>query len=373
MAGRPLKLFGFSTKEDKTSQNDEKVRLTAYKIYGSTSSKSAGQQSKMVNLEHLKKYSAVVADTGDYQAINQFQPTDATTNPSLILTAAKLEAYEKQRYDAILYALNRIAGKTTDEVQSLAMDKMFVLFGKEILQTIPGRVSTSVDPYLAYNTEGSVSKALALIRLYEEESIDKERILIQLAATWEGIEAARELESKHGIHCNMTLVFNYEQAIACAQANVTLISPFVGPIFDWHVQTTGKKKFARDEDPGVKVLYNNLQFVRKVYNYCKKFGHKTQVMAASFSNTEQIKGLVGCDLLAISPEFLKEIAKDKKLKPVLTVEKAKQSDLKEVNVTEQLFHSQFKEDAMATEKLEEEIRKFKDDARLLKELIDRHI
>ncbi|KAI6173673.1 Transaldolase [Aphelenchoides besseyi] len=233
------------------------------------------------------------------------------------------------------------------------MDKMFVLFGKEILQIIPGRVSTEVDARLSFDTKGSVSKALALIKLYEEESIDKERILIKLASTWEGIEAARELESKHGIHCNMTLLFNYEQAIACAQANVTLISPFVGRIFDWYVQSTGKKEFARDEDPGVKS-------VTKIYTYYKKFGHKTQVMAASFRNTEEIKGL--------------KLAEDnEKLEPVLTVEKAKQSDLEEVNVTEQLFRFQFNEDAMATEKLAEGIRKFAADARLLEELIDKEL
>ncbi|KAI6173652.1 Transaldolase [Aphelenchoides besseyi] len=319
----------------------------------------------MTSLDHLKKYSTVVADTGDYQAIKQFQPTDATTNPSLILTAAKLDAYKALVTKAIAYAKEKANGKPRDEVRALAMDKMFVLFGKEILQIIPGRVSTEVDARLSFDTKGSVSKALALIKLYEEEGIDKERILIKLASTWEGIGAARELESKHGIHCNMTLLFNYEQAIACAQANVTLISPFVGRIFDWYVQSTGKKEFARDEDPGS---------VTKIYTYYKKFGHKTQVMAASFRNTEEIKGLVGCDLLTISPALLKKLAEDnEKLEPVLTVEKAKQSDLEEVNVTEQLFRFQFNEDAMATEKLAEGIRKFAADARLLEELIDKEL
>jgi transaldolase len=318
----------------------------------------------MTSLEHLKKHSTVVADTGDYQAIKEFQPTDATTNPSLILAAAKVDAYKPLIQKAIVYAKEKASGKPRNEVRSLAMDKLFVLFGKEILQIIPGRVSTEVDARLSFDTKGSVSKALALIKLYEEEGIDKERILIKLASTWEGIEAARELEEKHKVHCNMTLLFNYEQAIACAQAHVTLISPFVGRILDWYVAHTDKKEYSREDDPGV-------QSVTKIYRYYKKFGHKTQVMAASFRNTEEIKGLVGCDLLTISPALLGKLAADKEeLKPVLTVESAKKSDLEEVQVTEQLFRFQFNEDAMATEKLAEGIRKFAADARLLEKLID---
>ncbi|CAD5228937.1 unnamed protein product [Bursaphelenchus okinawaensis] len=321
----------------------------------------------MSSLESLKKHSTVVADTGDYQAIKEFQPTDATTNPSLILAASKVDAYKPLIQKAVQYAKEKASGKPKEEVRALAIDKLFVLFGKEILQIIPGRVSTEVDARLSFDKEASVQKALSLIKLYEEEGISKERILIKLASTWEGIEAARELESKHGIHCNMTLLFNYEQAIACAQANVTLISPFVGRIYDWYVKSTGKKDYTRSDDPGV-------QSVTKIFHYYKKFGHKTQVMAASFRNTEEIKGLTGCDLLTISPALLGQLAKDSEtLEPVLTVEKAKNADLKEVKVTEQVFRFQLNEDAMGTEKLAEGIRKFAADAITLEQLVDQQL
>jgi len=265
------------------------------------------------------------------------------------------------------YAKEKAAGKSKDEIRSLAMDKLFVLFGKEILQIVPGRVSTEVDARLSFDKQASIDKALSLIKLYEDEGIDKQRILIKLASTWEGIDAARELEAKHGIHCNLTLLFNYEQAIACAQANVTLISPFVGRIYDYYVSQTGKKDYNRHDDPGV-------LSVTRIYNYYKKFGHKTQVMAASFRNTEEVKGIVGCDLMTISPALLAKLAEDKEeLKPVLTVESAKKSDLQEVKVTEQLFRFQFNEDAMATDKLADGIRKFAVDARLLEELLDKEL
>jgi len=240
-----------------------------------------------------------------------------------------------------------------------------VLFGKEILQIIPGRVSTEVDARLSFDKEGSIEKAKKFIQLYQEEGIGKDRILIKLSSTWEGIEAARELESKHGIHCNMTLLFNFEQAIACAQAGVTLVSPFVGRIFDWYVKNTDKKEYNRDTDPGV-------QSVRRIYNYYKKFGHKTQVMAASFRNTEEIKGLVGCDLLTISPALLGDMAKDnEKISRVLSPEAAKESDLEKVNVDEKLFRYQLNDDAMANDKLSEGIRKLIADAITLEQLIDK--
>jgi len=315
-------------------------------------------------LDYLKKYSTVVADTGDYQSIQKFQPTDATTNPSLILAASKNEAYTKLIHKAVEYAKQNAKGGTRDEIRALAMDKLFVLFGKEILGIIPGRVSTEVDARLSFDRAGSVAKGLQLIKLYEAEGIPKERILIKLASTWEGVEAARELESKHGIHCNMTLLFNFHQAVACAQAGVTLISPFVGRIFDWFVANTGNKKFDRTNDPGV-------LSVTQIYNYYKKFGHKTQVMAASFRNTEEIKGLVGCDLLTISPALLGDLAKDNEhTTPTLTPENAAKSDAKEVKVDEKLFRWHMNEDAMATEKLAEGIRKFAADARLLENIID---
>uniref|UniRef100_A0AC35UGL5 Transaldolase n=1 Tax=Rhabditophanes sp. KR3021 TaxID=114890 RepID=A0AC35UGL5_9BILA len=321
----------------------------------------------MSALEQIKKVTVVVADTGDFNAINEFKPTDATTNPSLILAASKMPAYASLIDQAIEYAKKHGEGKSHAELTELASDKLFILFGKEILKIIPGRVSTEVDSRLSFNKEASIAKGLALIKLYEEEGISKDRILIKLASTWEGIQAAKELEAKHGIHCNMTLLFGQEQAIACAQANVTLVSPFVGRIFDWYVKNSDKKTFDRNTDPGV-------VSVKTIYNYYKKFGYKTQVMAASFRNTEEIKGLVGCDLLTISPILLSELAKDNEvLDPILTVEKAMQIDLQEVNVTEEVFRWALNEDAMATEKLAEGIRKFAVDARVLEQLIEKKI
>jgi len=321
----------------------------------------------MSALEYLKKYSVVVADTGDYQSIKKFQPTDATTNPSLILAASKSEAYKPLIHAAVEYAKKHVKNGNHDQVRALATDKLFVLFGKEILSIIPGRVSTEVDARLSFDKEGSIQKALSLIKLYEEEGIAKERILIKLASTWEGVEAAKELEAKHGIHCNMTLLFNFHQAVACAQAKVTLISPFVGRIYDWFVKSTGKKDYGRKDDPGV-------LSVTQIYNYYKKFGHKTQVMAASFRNTEEIKGLVGCDLLTISPALLGELEKDNEhTTPVLTPETATESNQTRVVVDENSFRWHLNEDAMATEKLAEGIRKFAADAIVLEKMIDEQI
>ena len=247
--------------------------------------------------------------------MKEYQPTDATTNPSLILAASKVDTYKPLISQAVEYAKTKAAGKSRDEIRSLAIDKLFVLFGKEILKIIPGRVSTEVDARLSFSTQKSIEKALSLIQLYEEEGVSKDRILIKLATTWEGVQAAKELETKHGIHCNMTLLFSFHQAIACAQSNVTLISPFVGRIMDWYKAKTGKGNYTREDDPGV-------QSVRRIYNYYKKFNHKTEVMAASFRNTEEIKGLVGCDLLTISPKLLGDLAKETEtIEPSLTAAK----------------------------------------------------
>ena len=317
------------------------------------------------SLDQLKNYSTVVADTGDFHAIETFKPTDATTNPSLILAAAKNDKYKALIGQAIQYAKERAAGKPKAEVCQLAMDKLFVLFGKEILRIVPGRVSTEVDARLSFDRDASIARALSFIKLYEEEGIGKERILIKLSSTWEGIQAAKILESKHGVHCNMTLLFNFHQAVACAQSKVTLISPFVGRILDWYVHNTGQKQFARDEDPGV-------QSVRRIYNYYKKHGHGTQVMAASFRNTEQIKGLVGCDLLTISPSLLADLAKDsEKLTPVLTPAAAQQcAEVEKLpEVDEPTFRWALNEDAMGTDKLADGIRRFAADARVLEQLI----
>ncbi|CAI4229290.1 unnamed protein product [Auanema sp. JU1783] len=315
-------------------------------------------------LEQLKKVTTVVADTGDFNAIKQFQPTDATTNPSLILQASKIEAYSNLIDEAIAYAKENAGTDCKKEIISLATDRLFVVFGREILKVIPGRVSTEVDARLSFDTAASIAKSLSLIKQYEKEGIAKERILIKLASTWEGIQAAKELESKYGIHCNMTLLFNFEQAVACAQSGVTLISPFVGRIMDWFVKNTDQKSYDRHDDPGVKS-------VTRIFNYYKKHGHPTQVMAASFRNTEEIKGLVGSDLLTISPALLKQLAEDNETVPhVLKKENADSLDIPAVNVDEKYFRFAMNEDAMATEKLAEGIRNFAKDARLLEQLIE---
>uniref|UniRef100_A0A7E4VA00 Transaldolase n=1 Tax=Panagrellus redivivus TaxID=6233 RepID=A0A7E4VA00_PANRE len=315
-------------------------------------------------LEQLKKHSTVVADTGEFNLLKEYQPTDATTNPSLILAASKNETYKPLIAQAIEYAKTKAAGKPKAEVRALAIDKLFVLFGKEILSIIPGRVSTEVDARLSFSKEASIAKGVALVKLYEEEGIDKKRILIKLASTWEGIQAAHELETKHGIHCNLTLLFGFHQAVACAQAKVTLISPFVGRIMDWYKAKTGKGDYTREDDPGV-------LSVKRIYNYYKKFGYKTEVMAASFRNTEEIKGLVGSDLLTISPKLLGDLAKETEtIKPTLTLEGAKASDAEEIQVTEEVFRFELNQDAMATEKLAEGIRGFVDAAKELEKLVD---
>ncbi|KAE9417537.1 hypothetical protein Angca_006827 [Angiostrongylus cantonensis] len=314
-------------------------------------------------LEQLKKVTTVVADTGDFNAMKEFLPTDATTNPSLILSASKMEKYAPLVKESIAYAKQFGASKTPSQVLELAMDRLFVVFGKEILELIPGRVSTEVDARLSFDTNASVEKALSLIDQYEKLGISKERVLIKLASTWEGIEAARILESKHGIHCNMTLLFNFEQAVACAEANVTLISPFVGRILDWYVKNTDGKKYDRHSDPGV-------LSVKRIFNYYKKHGYKTQVMAASFRNTEQIKGLIGCDLLTISPSLLLQLSQDKETVPVvLNSSDANAMDIPRITVDEKEFRWALNEDAMATEKLAEGIRNFYKDARALQDIV----
>uniref|UniRef100_A0A8R1DZR5 Transaldolase n=1 Tax=Caenorhabditis japonica TaxID=281687 RepID=A0A8R1DZR5_CAEJA len=316
-------------------------------------------------LEQLKDASVVVADTGDFNTIKEFQPTDATTNPSLILAASKMEQYAALIDEAVAYAKEHATEH--QQVVQTAMDRLFVVFGKEILKIIPGRVSTEVDARLSYDTQASIDRALGLIAQYEKEGIAKEKILIKLASTWEGIQAAKFLESKHGIHCNMTLLFNFEQAIACAESGVTLISPFVGRIMDWFVKNTDQKTYTRKDDPGV-------LSVTRIFNYYKKYNYKTQVMAASFRNTEEIKGLVGCDLLTISPALLKQLAAETENVPVaLNTEHAKDLDVAKVSIDEKTFRWALNEDAMATEKLAEGIRNFAKDARALEKLIEAKI
>eukprot|EP00079_Xenopus_tropicalis_P035073 XP_017948844.1 PREDICTED: LOW QUALITY PROTEIN: transaldolase-like [Xenopus tropicalis] len=243
------------------------------------------------------------------------------------------------------------------------MDKLFVLFGVEILKKIPGRVSTDVDARLSFDKDGMVKRAKRLIALYKEAGIDKERILIKLSSTWEGIQAGKILEEEYGIHCNMTLLFSFAQAVACAEAGVTLFSPFVGRILDWHVANSDKKSYEPSEDPGVKS-------VAKIYNYYKKFGYKTIVMGASFRNTGEIKALTGCDYLTISPKLLGELAKDSsKLTPVLTVKEAQASNLEKVHLEEKDFRWLHNEHQMAVEKLSNGIRKFAIDAIKLEKML----
>ncbi|XP_033913550.1 transaldolase-like [Acipenser ruthenus] len=312
-------------------------------------------------LEQLKQHTVVVADTGDFNAIEEFKPQDATTNPSLILAAARMPAYQHLLDEAIEHG--RKLGGTEEEQVTNAMDKLFVSFGLEILKKIPGRVSTEVDARLSFDTDGMIQRALRLIKLYEEAGIKKRRILIKLSSTWEGIKAGKELEEKHGIHCNMTLLFSFAQAVACAEARVTLISPFVGRILDWHKENTDKKSYEPSEDPGV-------VSVTKIYNYYKKFGYKTVVMGASFRNTGEIKALAGCDYLTISPGLLAELSKDSsKVPPALSPKEAQACDLQKLPLDEKQFRWLHNEDRMAVEKLSDGIRKFAADAVKLEAMI----
>jgi transaldolase len=303
----------------------------------------------MNKLEQLKSMTTVVADTGDIASIQQYTPTDATTNPSLLYAATQMPDYAYLVEDAVAYG--KQMGKTEEEQLTHAMDKLTVNFGSEILKIVPGRVSTEVDARLSYDIQGSIDKAHKLIDLYKEKGVEKERILIKLASTWEGVQAAKVLE-KEGIHCNMTLLFCLGQAIACAEAKATLISPFVGRILDWHKNSEGVDSYPPEKDPGV-------VSVQKIYTYLKKFGHKIQVMGASFRNVDEVLHLAGCDLLTISPKYLEELKNsDGKIVQYLDASKSKDSNIKEIHVDEKMFRLLLNNDAMATEKLAEGIRKF---------------
>ncbi len=300
-------------------------------------------------LEQLKKLTTVVADTGDFISMEEYKPMDATTNPSLIYAVSQNPRFAPLLREAITYA----KGQSDDEDAQLdiAMDRVAVNFGLKILEIVPNRVSTEVDARLSFDKEASIAKARDLIALYEAEGISRDRVLIKLAATWEGIRAAEVLE-KDGIHCNLTLLFSFAQAVACADAGVKLISPFVGRILDWHKKDRGVEEIAPEEDPGV-------LSVKKIYNYYKKFDYKTEIMGASFRNIGEITELAGCDLLTISPALLNELSTTEgTLKPQLTPELAKESDLEKISVDEKTFRWMLNEDAMATEKLAEGIRNF---------------
>lgn len=313
-------------------------------------------------LEQLRKQTRVVADTGDFTSIEVYKPEDATTNPSLIYEATQDPRYAPLMREAITYAKNRGSDDRAVQLEK-AMDKVAVNFGLEILKIVPNRVSTEVDARLSFDKEASIVKARDLIALYEEAGISRERVLIKLAATWEGIKAAEELE-KEGIHCNLTLIFSLVQAVACAEAGVRLVSPFVGRIYDWHLKDKGVETIAPAKDPGV-------LSVKKIYNYYKKFDYPTQIMGASFRNIGQITELAGCDLLTISPTLLKELEEtsdtlDRKLTP----EAAKESKLQKISVDEKTFRWMLNEDAMATEKLAEGIRNFTKDLVKLERQMD---
>jgi len=319
-------------------------------------------------LEQLKEHTVVVADTGDFEAMKKYMPTDATTNPSLILQAAQKPQYDKLIDEAVKYAKENAKSQGVPELE-LAMDKLFVSFGCEILKIVPGRVSTEVDARLSFDKKGMVDKAKRLIKLYKDEGIDKERILIKLTSTWEGIEAGKELENEYGIHCNMTLLFSFCQAVACADAGVTLISPFVGRILDWFVANTDTKSYKPLEDPGVKS-------VTEIFNYYKAFGYSTVVMGASFRNTGEIKALTGCDLLTIGPSLLEQLSNDNdKLEVHLNknISKEQRAAIEKVEFDELSFRWALNEDQMATEKLAEGIRKFAADAVTLENMIKKRL
>jgi transaldolase len=312
----------------------------------------------MTLLESLKQYTTVVADTGDIEAIAQHRPQDATTNPSLLYHAAQMPAYRHLVEEATEQASE--LGGNHGQMAAEFIDQLFVLFGSEILKVVPGRVSTEVAASLSFDTPATIAKARKLISLYEKKGVSRQRILIKIASTWEGIQAAALLE-KEGIHCNLTLLFSFAQAIACAEAGVTLISPFVGRIYDWYKKEGGGKEIPPDQDPGV-------ASVTRIYNYYKKYGYKTQVMGASFRNVNQIVRLAGSDLLTISPDLLVQLeqtegALERKLDPA----KAQASKDERIHLTEASFRWMHNEDAMATEKLAEGIRKFNSDARHLEE------
>ncbi len=309
----------------------------------------------MNQLEQLRQYTTVVADTGDFQLMKAYKPQDATTNPSLIL-----KAVQKVDYQSLLEkAVRDHAGKSTDTI----IDNLLVTFGQEILKIVPGRVSTETDARLSFDTQGTIAKSRELIRLYEAAGTPRERVLIKIASTWEGIRAA-EVVQKEGIRCNLTLLFSLPQAIACAEAGVQLISPFVGRIYDWYKQKNNQEYVGAD-DPGV-------QSVKRIYAYYRKFGYPTEVMGASFRNTSQITELAGCDLLTISPDLLQKLSESDVSVPCkLSVDVAKADPIQKISMDEKTFRFMLNEDAMGTEKLAEGIRLFSADIVRLEQMIEK--
>lgn len=316
-------------------------------------------------LESFKKYTTVVADTGDINSIKQYHPTDATTNPSLIFKAATTQPEYLHLVDEAI-AFGKAKAKDFEDQKGHIIDKLFVNFGCEILKIVPGRVSTEVDARLSYDIEGSIKKGHELIKLYEKAGIPRKRILIKLASTWEGIRASEQLE-KDGIHCNMTLMFSMPQAIAAAEAKATLISPFVGRIYDWYKEHDKVQSYAPGKDPGVLSVIS-------IYHYYKKFGYKTEIMGASFRNTQQIYDLCGCDLLTIAPDLLQEMQSAKgEVERKLHPEDSKKEEIKKIHMDEKTYRWQLNENQMAVEKLSDGIRKFTADLIKLEQFIHKKL
>jgi transaldolase len=315
--------------------------------------------SKLNQLEQIKRFTTVVADTGDFESIREFAPTDATTNPSLIYAATQKENYS-HFLDEVLRE-RRGAGLTGAKQIDDIIEHLLVRFGSAILDIVPGRVSTETDARFSFDVAGSIEKARRLVKLYAQRGIGRERVLIKIASTWEGLAAAEELQ-REGIKCNMTLLFSLPQAVRAASAEVQLISPFVGRIYDWF-KAANKRDYSGAEDPGV-------QSVREIYTYYKKFGYETEVMGASFRNTGQIIELAGCDLLTISPELMKQLSESQgPIERKLTPEQAKSVDLERLELDEKKFRYLLNEDTMATEKTAEGIRKFAADIVKLEEFV----
>ena len=314
-------------------------------------------------LEQIKEFTQVVADTGDFESIREFKPQDATTNPSLIYAATQKEDYV-HLLDEVIVDRKRSGLTGAAQIDDI-IEHLLVKFGCEFLEIIPGRVSTETDARFSFDADGAMKKARRLIKLYEQKHVGRERVLIKIASTWEGILAAEQLQ-KEGIKCNMTLLFSLVQAVRAAEVKVQLISPFVGRIYDWY-KAANKRDYSGAEDPGV-------QSVQEIYTYYKKFGYETEVMGASFRNAGQILELVGCDLLTISPELMKELSEsDQRVERKLSPEKAKTADVKRLEMDEKTFRYLLNENAMATEKTAEGIRKFVADMRKLEKFVAERI
>lgn len=330
---------------------------------GTMSTGSSPAVANTDQLSQLKGFTTVVADTGDFESIRAYEPQDATTNPTLIYKAVQMDAYAHLLEKAAEMAEKE--GSHGSELVDSVIDHLLVLFGTEILKIIPGRVSTEVDARLSFDVDGTLAKARHIISLYKKQGVEPDRVLIKIASTWEGLQAARILE-KEGIHCNLTLLFSLIQAITAAQNNCTLISPFVGRILDWYVAQTGGEYDSQD-DPGV-------QSVTQIYHYLKHHEHGTEVMGASFRNIGQIQSLAGCDLLTISPDLLEELKNTHKpLERQLTVKRAKAEPIQKMEIDEKTFRWHLNADPMATDKLAEGIRKFASDTENLSDLIEKEI